>query len=40
MQRLVAMQLVGGLEALRAGLAGEGTLARVDAAVLLGTGRA
>jgi len=39
-QRLVAMQLIGGLEALWAGLAGEGTLARVDAAVLLGTGRA
>ena len=39
-QWLVAVQLVVGLEALRAGLAGEGTLARVDAAMLLGTGTA
>lgn len=35
-QRLVAVQLVGGLEALRAGWAGEGALTHVEMAVLLG----
>ena len=38
--RLMAVQLVGGLEALRARRAGKGALARVDAPVLLGAGTA